>query len=147
MNSLALKTPSPQPGIPMLLIGPAGSRRYVLHSMLRSPQWEIREASHWGEAARILDERHAGVVICDTEVPDGGWQALLLSLQDRANPPRLIVSARLADERLWAEVLNLGGYDVLVEPFDRTEVLRVAQMAWMSWQHGQDDDRARRPAC
>jgi hypothetical protein len=34
---------------------------------------------------------------------------------------------------LWAEVLNLGGYDVLLKPFDRAEVVRVAGMAWRCW--------------
>jgi hypothetical protein len=29
----------------------------------------------------------------------------------------------LADERLWAEVLNLCGYDVLATPFHADEVL------------------------
>jgi len=36
---------------------------------------------------------------------------LLADLQTRDHPPNLIASARLADERLQAEVLNLGGYD------------------------------------
>ena len=45
----------------------------------------------------------------------------------------LIVTDRLADERLWAEVLNLGGYDLLLKPFDPEEVLRVVNSAWTSW--------------
>jgi DNA-binding response OmpR family regulator len=47
--------------------------------------------------------------------------------------PLLIVTSRLADEHLWAEVLNLGGYDVLMKPFDRLEVLRVISLAWLHW--------------
>ena len=30
---------------------------------------------------------------------------------------------------LWAEVLNLGGYDVLAQPFDELEVRRVVALA------------------
>jgi len=66
----------------------------------------------------------------------GNWQALLGDLQSRVNPPNLIISSRLADERLWAEVLNLGGFDVLAQPFERSEVLRVVRMAWMAWSRG-----------
>ena len=36
---------------------------------------------------------------------------------------------RTADEHLWAEVLNLGGYDVLAEPFERDEMVRVVTSA------------------
>ena len=43
------------------------------------------------------------------------------------------MTSRAADERLWAEALNLGAYDVLAKPFDRTEVMRVVSMAWMHW--------------
>jgi hypothetical protein len=41
----------------------------------------------------------------------------------------LVVASRLADERLWAEVLNLGGHDVLAMPFDAHEVRRVMESA------------------
>ncbi len=47
--------------------------------------------------------------------------------------PNLIVTSRLADEGLWAEVLNLGGYDVLAQPFDAEEVYRVVFLAWDEW--------------
>lgn len=122
--------------IAILLIGPPDARRRTLRGILASPQWEVQEARTCREALGILEDRPVAVAICDTEVPDGGWQALLAQLQARAKPPFLIVSSRLADERLWAEVLNLGGYDVLAQPFDSHEVLRVARMAWMAWSRG-----------
>jgi len=127
----------PEGSIAILLIGPHDSRRRALRSILAPPRWEVREASTYAEAVGILDDRPIAVTICDTDLQDGNWQALLRNLQGRTHPPNLIVSSRLADERLWAEVLNLGGYDVLAQPFDRGEVLRVAGMAWTSWrQHG-----------
>ena len=43
--------------------------------------------------------------------------------------PVLIVTSKVADEYLWSEVLNLGGYDVLAQPLDRDEVTRVARSA------------------
>ena len=119
--------------ISILLIGPLDSRRCALRNILTPPKWETCEAATYAEAVGILDNHRIGVAICATEVDNGNWQALLSSLQNRANPPHLIVYSRLADERLWAEVLNLGGYDVLVQPFDRGEVQRVARMAWTAW--------------
>ena len=47
--------------------------------------------------------------------------------------PPLIVADHLGDERLWAEVLNLGCYDLLLKPFEAKEVLRVVSAAWQSW--------------
>ena len=45
------------------------------------------------------------------------------------HPPALIVTSRLADERRWAEALNLGAWDVLAKPLDRREVLRSVRAA------------------
>jgi hypothetical protein len=41
----------------------------------------------------------------------------------------MLVVSRHADERLWAEVLNLGGVDVLVLAFDRDELRRALASA------------------
>jgi len=52
--------------------------------------------------------------------------------------PPLIVTSRLADDRLWVEALNLGAYDVLAKPFDRQEVTRSIHLAWMHWQNSRE---------
>jgi len=117
---------------PPILLVPLPGRRYrTLRHILA--QWEILEAATATLAVEILNSCPVGVVICDAEIEGGDWQALLSSLQDRPAPPNVIISSRLADERLWAEVLNLGGYDVLAQPFDEAEVRRVVHMAWTAW--------------
>jgi DNA-binding NtrC family response regulator len=119
--------------VSILLMGFADGARDALRGYLASAQWEVCEVSTCRQAVTMLDERACGVCICDSAIENGNWQSVLAHLRRRADPPNLIVSSRLADERLWAEVLNLGGYDVLAQPFERNEVLRVASMAWMSW--------------
>ena len=53
-----------------------------------------------------------------------------------ADSPLLIVTSRLADERLWAEAPNLGAWDVLAKPFDAEEVIRVVSIAGQHWHDG-----------
>ncbi len=53
----------------------------------------------------------------------------LKDLRDRAKPPQLVVTSRQADESLWSEVLNVGGYDVMAQPLDSNEVERVVASA------------------
>lgn len=72
---------------------------------------------------------HPRVVVCDQTFADGDWRELLSDLQAEQQMPPLIVSSRLADDRLWAEVLNLGGYDLLTKPFVAAEVSRVVKLA------------------
>ena len=51
-----------------------------------------------------------------TNCQTADWQDLWDVLRGTPVPPVFIVSAYWADERLWAEVLNLGAYDVSPNP-------------------------------
>ena len=70
------------------------------------------------------------VVMTERDLPLGNWKDVLAAIQQLPQIPMLIVTARLADEYLWAEVLNLGGYDVLSQPFQVAELLWVFGNAW-----------------
>jgi len=40
---------------------------------------------------------------------------------------------KFADARFWVEVLNLGGHDVLLKPYEAAEVIRIITYAAESW--------------
>ena len=50
-------------------------------------------------------------------------------------PPRLIAVSHHADERLWLEVLNLGGFDLLATPFHEVEAGYAIGTAWLDWKY------------
>ena len=78
--------------------------------------------------AQLADSR-ISVVICETLLPDGSWKDLLAYMGRVRASSVLVVTSKFPDESLWAEALNLGGYDVLAQPFDREEVTRVVRSA------------------
>jgi DNA-binding response OmpR family regulator len=96
---------------------------FVSHSYPRYWTSSVAEAADW------LGRSSARVVICDDQLSDGRWQDLWEVLRWTPVPPVFIVSAYWADERLWAEVLNLGAYDVLAKPYRGAEVTRVLDQA------------------
>lgn len=57
--------------------------------------------------------------------------------------PKLIVASLLTTEGIWADVLNLGGYDVLVRPLNQEEALHSIGMAWLAWKHDAEREAAR----
>jgi FixJ family two-component response regulator len=75
----------------------------------------------------------AAFVVCERNLAHGDWKDVLEVTASRPDRPPLIVTSRLADEYLWAEVLNLGGFDVLAKPLDKQEVSRVLNFAWEHW--------------
>lgn len=66
-----------------------------------------------------------GLVLTDLVLPDGSWCDVLSRVRDLQPEAEVVVCARLADERLWTEVLDAGGFDVLAEPYQDLEVERI----------------------
>ncbi len=119
----------------ILIISPHADDQASLRKIFRASPWHCRWASTAGDGLLALRSSPHGipVVICEHNLPDGDWKCLLPEMVDVPSRPRLIVSSRLADEWLWAEVLNLGAFDLLVgSPFEPEEVLRVTESAWLS---------------
>ena len=114
-----------------LLVSPDREDFRTLTMILEQDAWRVRGVRSFREAIQILKHaEHPGVVACEGILPDGSWKDLYHFLSvSLPNPPPFIVFSRHADESLWAEVLNLGGYDVLAKPFESAEVHRVMNMA------------------
>lgn len=86
----------------------------------------VLTATSCGEAAQLLrDEPGVGLVLTDLALPDGSWFDVLNRVGDEHRDTKVVVCARVADERLWTQVLEAGGFDVLVEPYQAREVLRI----------------------
>jgi DNA-binding NtrC family response regulator len=124
---------SPDQAAAILLVSPCLNDHLVLPGILKGPGWQWHKSQGCREALELLERHTVAVLLCERDQPDGCWHDLLEGAAKHASPPSLIVSSRLADEYLWAEVLNLGGYDVLIKPFDCDEVLRVTSSALRSW--------------
>jgi len=121
--------------VPALLAVPAcREERDFLRNVFSASGWKIHLAQTFQEVRSAIREQGVGVLLSESRFSDGHcWKDLLGEIRRLEVPPMLIVTDRLADERLWAEVLNLGGYDVLLKPFDPAELLRVVSSAWRSW--------------
>lgn len=85
------------------------------------------------ETLRFLEGQDVSVIVCERDLPDGSWKDMLQAIGVHEHAPHLIVVSALADECLWSEVLNLGGYDVLLKPLNSSELFRVLSSAARSW--------------
>jgi DNA-binding response OmpR family regulator len=129
--------PSFTPGLEgtctVLLASPYESDHVLLRHILGHSNWTLHGVGTCGAALTWLGSNRAGVLISRRQLPDATWKELLRSLGMLPDPPNLIVCSRLADDSLWAEVLNLGAYDLLLAPFEAEEVRRVVSLAWVDW--------------
>lgn len=127
MNKLPARQPANE-NITLLAICPNKEDRQSLKTLLERNQWTIQGAPTLREATKLLRSKPS-LIVCEKDLPDGTWKDVFREARDLDNPPPVVVVSRLADERLWAEVLNWGGFDVLLKPFEPSEVVRVMGMA------------------
>jgi len=132
---------NPAEVVKVLLISSLSEDQVSLRHVFDQSNWLLHKVSTCSEALTYLSDNDTAVVICERDLPDGDWKIVLNRFGSLPMPPSLIVTSRLANDELWAEVLNLGGYDVLAQPFDPQEVYREVFLAW----HAQKR-RARGPA-
>ena len=118
----------------VLLISPFESDHLQLAAILKNSGWRQHSARNRAVALDFLRGRRVPVVICESELPDGTWMDVFAELGRMAHAPLLVVTSRLADERLWSEALNLGAYNVLAKPLNSKEVLHVVSLAALLWQ-------------
>lgn len=105
-------------------------RRSKLQKLLNGCGIQTSLASTFGEARqKLAGSASYDLVLTDTEFPDGSWRSLLEFVLDSKAASEIIVSSRCGDEDLWAEVLQRGAYDLLVEPYEQQEVCRIVESA------------------
>ncbi len=110
--------------------------------------WRIRFARTCQEAWMALHQESVDVILAECDFPEGlGWKQLLDEVQNMGGLQPVIVTSRLADDCLWAEVLNLGAYDLVLKPFDGEETVRVVGMAMRQAQNTRRAGQRRARPC
>jgi len=105
-------------------------RRTSLVRILEQNGMEVVAAGDFLEAQEKLEVADSyDLVFVDADLPGGSWKMLLQDILDSRCPCEIIVCSRIADEHLWAEVLQCGAYDLVGEPYDERQVADVAHNA------------------
>lgn len=113
-----------------LFVGENEQDRLLVNEIFRSAGWRLLEAHNRLSALQQLERNSVQVVVAESDLRNWDWKSVLRDLRRTEHPPQLVVTSPAADDRLWSEVLNLGGYDVLLaRPLDREEVRRVVASA------------------
>jgi FixJ family two-component response regulator len=105
--------------------------RTALRRIFSDSGWQIRERRAVSEFRQYLKPRWSGVILTECCLPDGTWKDILALANEVCPNAQIVVTSRLADEQLWAEVLNRGAFDLLAQPLEESEVIRVGTSAWM----------------
>jgi DNA-binding response OmpR family regulator len=102
---------------PIVFVSASAEDARTFRELVDGSRWLVVNVPDLAGANAVIDKLRPRLVMCDTEIEGrGSWRDLLEGRPDFA----LIVVSRHVDEALRAEVLKLGGSDVLGKPFAPT---------------------------
>jgi len=118
----------------VLFVSPYGQDVDSLARILYGASILLDHAVNVKEATARLKTGRYRVVLTEANLDDGNWRDIL-NLTG-ASGSQVVVTDAWADARFWAETINLGAFDMLVQPFHPTEVRRVLSSAFSSQTSG-----------
>ena len=120
MNTLRQHSPR-EPASPAVVILATELSRDLedLRHTLEEHELRIVEVTTYKEALSAVGTLGPTALFCDEKLP---WRDLLSYLAESCDRPRIIVVAAAPSESLCAEVVNLGGFDVVAKPFCAQDV-------------------------
>ena len=114
----------------VLFVSPSAEHAGVLTEMLKSLSIELEQAPDLRRAKSRLDQEKYGVILTEARLPDGNWEDIKKLVDEARLYTTVVVTDPFADARFWADVLQLGCYDVLAQPFSCSEVQRIISNAF-----------------
>jgi len=119
-----------------LLVYDAEEPLKAVEQILRDQGISTRRVRRCSEAIAALgDSDPPKLVVTDTSLPDGGWSDVLKATCARPSYPPLIVVSRLADIRLYLDVIESGAYDFVVPPLASADLAYIVNGALMKSSH------------
>ena len=113
----------------VLFVSPHREDATVLSRMLSSLPVRLEHVADLRHARATIHAEAYQVILTEATLPDGTWREVLDMVRGVVPAPAVIVTDASADAHFWAEVLNLGAYDLIAQPFATAEVRRILSYA------------------
>ncbi len=115
------------PGV--LFVSPHPQDAGRLIELLGPLSLQLEHVTNFSRARARLKKQRFAVIVTEATLPDGTWRDMVALVAELKCNAEVIVTRPFADPRFWAEVLNLGAYDLIPQPFNEGEVRRIVSNA------------------
>jgi len=113
----------------ILFISPHSGDAERLAEILSIIPVQLDHVRNLEQARERLNSVRYVAILTEADLPDGVWTDVLHLAREISPGVEVIVTDALADASLWTEVLGLGCYDLLAQPFHDSEVRRILSNA------------------
>lgn len=118
---------------PILAVFPFQADRKALETIAKSDGRQVDFSPTLDGAVELLNQGKRPIVILDRDLPSSDWRQALVSLTKAAPASVILLASSTAEDSLWEEVVERGGYEILQKPFEPAQVSQTFDFAWRYW--------------
>lgn len=111
-----------------LLCSASGPDWEDLLSVLDGLKIEVSSAPNAGDAVDLIRGNSFSLILMDLD-SDAEWKTSLQALRDLAPSVGVLAYSRTPEERLWLDVLDAGGFDLLCRASRKPEIQWIIENA------------------
>lgn len=126
--------------IEIVLAGTQEDDLNSLDSILSGSAWKLIKVPTCREAARTIPGLPVPIVLCDLRLEDQPWQQTLRRLLMARSGVCVILLSNGPDQALSSEVVQQGGFCLLIRPLDRGRVFQSLFFAYSRYKLGSPSD-------
>lgn len=119
--------------IPVLVASPREEDHRRVRELVANSQWLAIEARDWSGALNLSRYVVFPVIVCDRDLGGLETHTAIRSLAGGWRTACVILLSDYWDPDLWEGLLQQGGFDVLVRPLHRDDVVAVLDAAYRQW--------------
>lgn len=121
------KKNQPRPAAPehlkILVLSTAIGERFLLEQLGQQHHWDLCFTESPREGFNLASRSHFDLILCDRDQPGYPWREVMDRLAANAPKSCILLLSPVKDYYLWRDVLQRGGYDVLLRPLREKAVL------------------------
>jgi len=113
----------------ILVVSVSLDDRLVLEGLGKQHAWELRFTSSPREGFNLAAQTHFDLILCDRSQYGYPWREVMERLASISPRSCILLVSPVSDDYLWGDVLQQGGYDVLIRPLREKAVLHSIDAA------------------
>lgn len=103
--------------------------RLLLERLGKQNNWELRFTNSPTDAFDWASQNQFEIILCDRNQPGYPWREVMDRLAKSSPRSCILLISPINDDYLWSDVLQWGGYDVLMRPLRAEVVLHLVNAA------------------
>ena len=121
--------PIPEGRLKILALSIFLQDRLLLERLGKQYNWELRFTNSPTEAFNWVSQSQFEIILCDRNQPGYPWREVMDRLAKSSPRSCILLISPINDDYLWSDVLQWGGYDVLMRPLRAEVVLHLVNAA------------------